>query len=192
MVLLTTLATLDFDDALADVDGGAAFVDLRATQDYLDAHIPGSIGLLYEAGPGLPSRARDCLPLEQPLILEDARGIDLRNAAAALRGKGFSVLGKVDEPLARWRAARGEPASTEMLFSPPADEVILDVGDPGATAPPGVLRIPIEKLYGELDQLRGVDRIVIASGYGVRAAIAVGLLERAGVKKIQLWRSPRA
>lgn len=187
MAILTTLKKLDFEDARAAVAGGAAFIDLRPTRDYLQSHIPGSIALLYEAGPGLPSRARDCLPLDLSFVLMDGPRVDYANAAAALRGKGFSVLGVVEDALARWRSAGGSLATTEVLHAPPNPDVTLDVGDPGATAPSGAMSIPVESLWSRLDELEGVERIVVAAGYGVRAAIAVGLLERAGVKQVQLW-----
>jgi len=189
--VLTTLKTVDFAEAARLVDEGAAFVDLRPTDKYLAGHIPGSIPLLYEAGPGMPSRARDCLPLDLPLILIDAPRIDMANAAAALRGKGFSVVGKCDNALERWRAERGGLAATDMPPEEPDVDVALDVGDPGARPPDEALRVPVERLWKELDRLEGVGRIVVVSGVGVRAALAVGMLERAGVKKVQIWRSRR-
>jgi rhodanese-related sulfurtransferase len=190
VAVLTTLKTLDFEEASRLVDAGAAFVDLRPIDQYLAGHIPGSIPLLYEAGPGMPSRARDCLPLDLPLVLIDFTGIDMSNAAAALRGKGFSVLGRVENALDSWRASRGSLASTATASSAPDVDVVLDVGDPGSSAPEGSLRIPIERLWAELEQLDGIGRVVVPSGFGVRAALAVGMLERAGVGKVEIWRSP--
>jgi rhodanese-related sulfurtransferase len=189
MAVLTTLKPLAFSDAARFVDEGAAFVDLRPTGRYLAGHIPGSLPLLYEAGPGMPSRARDCLPLDLPLVLMDAPRVDMANAAAALRGKGFSVLGSVPDGLERWRSGRGGLVATDVLGVTPDVDVALDVGDPGARPPDGALRIPVERLWPELERLEGVGRIVVVSGYGVRAALAVGMLERAGVKKVQVWPS---
>ena len=189
MPVLTTLKTLTLDHAIRELNAGALFIDLRHTKDYLAAHIPNSIALLYEDGPGMPSRARDCLPLETPVILEDASGIDIANAAAALRGKGFNVLGHVEDALDGWRARGIRLATTEVLRVPPPGEVILDVGDPGAAPPEDALRVPVETLWRALDEFQGIEHIVIAVGYGVRAAMAVGMLERADVGKIQLWRT---
>jgi rhodanese-related sulfurtransferase len=189
VAVLTTLKTLTLADALYDVEAGAAFVDLRPTHDYLAVHTPESLALLYEAGPGMAAWARDCLPLDLRLLLLDVPGVDFANAAASLRGKGFNVLGEVEDPFSQWRTQGRELVTTEVIASPPAGDVILDVADPGASAPPDALRIPVESLWGELERLRGIDRIVIAAGIGVRAALAVGMLERAGVKKVQLWRS---
>lgn len=187
MPVLTTLKTLAPEDARRAVRAGAAFVDLRAVDEYLQRHIRASLSLLYEAGPGLPSRARDCLPLELPLVLLDRPGVDMRNAAAGLRGKGFSVLGVVTGALEDH--SPGAPLATTPVIeqAPPAD-ALLDVGDPGARPPAGALRIPVETLWAELDRVRGVQRVVVAAGFGVRAALAVGMLERAGVQDVQVWR----
>jgi rhodanese-related sulfurtransferase len=190
--VLTTLKTLDFGDAARLVDAGAAFVDLRPIDKYLAGHIHGSLPLLYEAGPGMSSRARDCLPLDVPLVLIDAPRVDMANAAAALRGKGFTVLGKVDKAVERWRTERGGLVATDMPGEAPDVDVALDVGDPGARPPEGATRISVEKLWADLERLEGVGRIVVISGVGVRAALAVGMLERAGVKKVQIWRSATA
>lgn len=189
MAVLTTLKPLDFSDAAALVDHGAAFVDFRPMGRYFAGHIPGSLPLLYEAGPGMPSRARDCLPLDLPLILIEAPRVDMANAAAGLRGKGFSVVGSVPDALERWRTGRGGLVVTDVVREPPDVDVALDVGDPGARPPADCLRISVERLWPELERLDGVGRIVVVSGYGVRAALAVGMLERAGVKKVQIWRS---
>src|SRR3990170_3212430 len=119
MLTTSTLKTLDFDEALALVDAGACFLDVRDVQSYLDVHIPGSIELLYESGPGFNSRARDCIPLDVPLVLLDLGRADMVQAAAALRGKGFEILGKVDDGVNRWAERRGTPASTEVEFVRP-------------------------------------------------------------------------
>lgn len=193
MAILTTVKDLSFDDALAAVeDDGAAFVDLRPIDAYLDVHIPGSLALLYEFGPGMASRARDCIPLELPLVLLDLGYGDITNAAAALRGKGFSVLGAVTDAINAWAHARGNPASTDVHEGPDAPNgTVLDVGDPGANAPDGALRIPADTLFRRLDEVKGNGRVIIAAGYGVRAALAVGALERAGVDDIVFWRTRR-
>jgi rhodanese-related sulfurtransferase len=185
----TTLRELNFDDALALVDDGAAFVDLRPVDEYLDVHIPGSLELLYEFGPGMASRARDCLPLDLPVVLMECGEADLINAAASLRGKGFTVVGSVADAINQWARRRGAPASTESVRGPqqPAG-LLLVVGDPGARPVEGATHIPIEKLWGRAAAFGAEPRVVIISGAGVRAALAVGMLEHAGVKEIVFWR----
>ncbi|MGH2805963.1 MAG: hypothetical protein ACRDKT_01685 [Actinomycetota bacterium] len=186
----TTLRSLSFEDAATHVDEGAAFVDLRDVESYLDVHIPASLELFYEAGPGLPSRARDCIPLEWPLVLLDLGTGDAAHTAAGLRGKGFDVVGSVADGINAWARARGTtPASTELVRGGDTpDGLLLDVGDPGTVGVTDALRIPVERLWSRRDEVAG-DRIVVAAGYAIRAALAVGLLERAGHSDIVVWKT---
>lgn len=170
--------TLDQGDAL--VGEGAAYVDLRPAPDYLDVHIPRSLCLGYEFGPGMAARARDCLPLDLPLVLLASPNADMENAAAALQGKGFSVVGIVRDGLDHWGRSHGRPASTEALDRVPEGAALLDVGDPGCDVPEGAVRIPAELLWTRTSDLPTRTQIVVAAGFGVRAALAVGILERAG------------
>lgn len=177
------------DGALQHVDSGAAFLDLRDVDSYLDVHIPGSINVLYEFGPGFNSRARDCIPLDVPLILLDLGVGDLLNAAAALRGKGFDVLGKVDDAINKWASKRGIPASTEIVLEKPENVSVLHVNDPGAPVVEAGLTIPIEELWGRTGEI-GTGRVAVVAGAGVRAAIAVGILERTG-HDVVFWKTRR-
>ncbi len=183
----TTVRTIEFDEALGLVESGAAFLDVREIDAYLDVHIPGSIAVLYEFGPGFNSRARDCIPLEVPLVLLDLGHGDLVNAASALRGKGFDVVGKVEDGINRWAAKRGHPASTEVVTDRPDNVAVLHVNDPGARPIEPDLTIPIERLWAGVDGIAS-ERVAIAAGFGVRAAIAVGILERAG-HDVVFWKT---
>ena len=188
MVTTSTLKTLSFNDAMRHIDDGAAFVDLRDVSPYLDVHIPGSLSLLYETGPGFQSRARDCIPLEVPLVLLDREGADMVNAASSLRGRGFSVVGRAGDAINEWSRWYGTPASTETYRGPqPRHSLILDISDPGVVGVEDATLIPIEQLWGRAEELATEPRIVVAFGYGVRAALAVGILERAGVKETIAW-----
>lgn len=188
MVTTSTLKTLSFNEAIRHVDQGATFVDLRDVRSYLEVHIPGSLSLLYETGPGFQSRARDCIPLEVPLILLKRDGVDMINAGSSLRGRGFSVLGTLHDAVNEWAKERGAPASTETYRGPhPTRSLVLDVGDPGAAGVGEAKRVPIERLWSRAQEFAAEPRVVIPSGYGVRAALAVGMLERAGVKETIVW-----
>lgn len=187
MVTRTTLRALDLADALAVVESGGAFVDVRDVDSYLDVHIPGSIEVLYEFGPGFNSRARDCIPLEVPLVLLDLGVGDMTNAAAALRGKGFDVRGKVDDALNGWPRLRGHPTSTEVVTQRPEGVSVLHVNDPGVGDVDPDLAIPIEQLWARSDEVTW-SRVAVAAGFGVRAALAVGILERAG-HDVLFWKT---
>ncbi|MGH2788087.1 MAG: rhodanese-like domain-containing protein [Actinomycetota bacterium] len=193
MPVPTTLLNLEFDEARAAVDEGAIFVDLRPSLDYLDVHIPGSIALLYEFGPGMAARARDCLPLDVPLVVLDDGVSDCPHAAASLRGKGFRVLGAVDDAINKW-AAVASVSSTEVVTgetAPPA--TVVDVGDPGAEPFSEAMVVPIERLWARAGELAPKAPLAVVSGFGVRAALAVGILERAGAGDVLVWsrRAPR-
>jgi rhodanese-related sulfurtransferase len=190
-VAVTTLVEIPVDSALELIDRGAAVVDLRPIDDFLDVHVPGSLPLLYEAGPGMAARARDCLPLSLPLLLAHRADVDMASAAAAFRGKGFSVLGVVADIVNGWAEARGAPASTEVVTGSGAPRgTVLDVGDPGAPRVEGAVRVPVEKLWGRTHEVDAGEPVVVVSGFGVRAGLAVGILERAGREPV-VWR-PRA
>jgi len=192
MLATRTLKRLPFEEALAAVDAGAAFVDLRSVDAYLEVHIPGSIALLYEHGPGLASRARDCLPLDLPLVLVDLGEVDYVHAAASLRGKGFTVLGAVEDTINRWAAVRGTPASTDIAEGTiEGSGVVLDVGDSGAPKVHDAVHIPIDQLWKRVSEVADSGRVAVTAGYGVRAALAVGILELAGVDEVLIWRGVR-
>jgi rhodanese-related sulfurtransferase len=190
MLPATMLRSMDFEDALAHVEQGAAFVDLRPTNDYLEVHIPGSLSLVYEFGPGMASRARDCLPLDLALILLTDAGADMANAAAALKGKGFTVLGELSDAVNAWMRSGRPAASTEVVEGsrPPAG-LLLDVGDPGASLVDDALGIPVERLWARVREVRSEEAVVVVAGAGVRAGLAVGMLEHANHEDVVFWKS---
>lgn len=185
LTTLTTPKKLTLEDGLAAVEAGAAFIDLRDAGDYLDAHIRGSLALGFEFGPGMASRARDCLPLDLPLVLLEDPGSDVAHAAAALRGKGFAVVGAIGDGLGAWGRRFGHPASTERVTRVPDGATALDVLDPGANTPEDARRIPLEVLWPRTKELRG-EPIVVVAGFGIRAALAVGILEHAGARDVSV------
>lgn len=189
MAVTTTVKRLSFDEALEVVEGGGAFVDLRPTAAYLDAHVPGALDVLYETGPGMGTRARDCLPLGIPYVLLDLGHGDLNLATAALRGKGFNVVGSVQDALNQWAAKGHRIASTEVVDGgDPPPGTLLHVADPGAAAPEGAVTVPADDLWRRCGELDRGGRIVVVAGWGVRAGLAVGILERNGFEDVAFWR----
>jgi rhodanese-related sulfurtransferase len=190
---ISTLHQLSFKSADGLVAQGASYVDLRAIDSYLEVHIPGSLGLVYEFGPGMSGRARDCLPLSLPLILMDAPNANLNNAAASLRGKGFTVLGALEDGVNSWINVHGAPASTEVVEGhDPPDALVLDISDPGRILEEADLSIPVELLWNRVEELRDKGLVALAAGFGVRAGLAVGILERAGVSELLFWKTKAA
>jgi rhodanese-related sulfurtransferase len=189
MAVTTTVKRMAFDEALEIVETGGAFVDLRPTAPYLDAHVPGSLDVVWESGPGMSTRARDCLPLSIPYVLLDLDHGDVALAGAALRGKGFSVVGSVDDGLNQWAGTGGRIASTEVVAgAAPPPGTLLHVNDPGAAAPEGAVTVAAEQLWRRCDELDAASRVVVVAGWGVRAGLCVGILERNGFDEVVLWR----
>lgn len=189
MAVTTSVKRLTFDEALEVTHMGGAFVDLRPTAAYLDAHVPGSLDVVYESGPGMSTRARDCLPLSIPYVLLDLGYGDVALATAALRGKGFSVVGVVDDALNQWAGKERRIASTEVAAGgAPPQGTLLHVADPGATAPEGAVTIPADELWPRCGELDRSARVVVVAGWGVRAGLCVGILERNGFEDVALWR----
>jgi rhodanese-related sulfurtransferase len=166
-------------------------VDLRPTDDYLARHIPTTIPLLYEAGPGLGGRARDLLPLDSRLVLVEDGVSPLDTAADSFRGKGFEVVGYLAGGVDAWPDS---PATTPqtLLAEAPVELVLVDVADPGALIPAergALARIPAERLWERSGELHPTWAIGVLAGWGVRAAAAVGILEKLGFRKITFVRT---
>lgn len=190
MAVTTTVKRLTFDEAMEVVELGGAFVDLRPTAPYLDAHVPGALDVVYESGPGMPTRARDCLPLDIPYVMLDLGYGDLAVAAAGLRGRGFEVVGSVDDALNQWAGKGRRIASTEVLSGGGAPGgTLLHVADPGAAAPEGAVTIPADDLWSRCGELDRSSTVVVVAGWGVRAGLCVGILERNGFEDVAFWRS---
>lgn len=182
---------LSIEAAEHHVSLSAAYIDLRSVREYLDVHVPRSLSLQYEKGPGLNSRARDCIPLSVPMVLLDHGGIDTEYVTASLRGKGFAVLGYVPDGLRAWGHAFGAPASCEVTEGDEVpDGLVLDVGDPRVVLHPDATLVPVEKLWDRANEFAGEEKVTILGGAGVRAALAVGILERVGLTEIGFWFRP--
>jgi rhodanese-related sulfurtransferase len=188
-----TLRNLTAARARELLAGDALAIDLRPVADYLAGHIHGSIPLLFEPGPGLGGRARDLLPLDARLVLLDDGVSPLERAADSFRGKGFDVVGALAGGVRAW----ADPlVTTPVIQLADVRDVLalINVSDPGTVLPPayGVgASIPVERLWDEASELgRGWDLGILA-GYGVRAAAAVGILEKLGFTRLTFVRTRR-
>lgn len=186
-----TTHALSLEAAQHHVSAGAAYVDLRPVKEYLDVHVPKSLSLQYEFGPGFNTRARDCIPLSVPLVILDHGGIDMEYVTDSLRGKGFAVLGTVGNGLRQWGEAHGSPASCEVYeLDQVPDGLVLDVGDPRVVLHKEATFVSIERLWDRAGDFVREEKLTVLAGKGVRAALAVGMLERAGAKDVGFWFRP--
>lgn len=188
---MPTLRNLSADRVREILDGGALCIDLRPTEQYLAEHVPASIPLLYEAGPGLGGRARDLLPLDSRLVLLDDGVSPMERAADSFRGKGFEVVGYRSGGPEAWP---GNPVTTPTIRVAEAPDVLalIDVADPGMALPPDctvAARIPAERLWARSGELGRSWNLGIVAGWGVRAAAAIGILEKLGFTNLTLVRT---
>ena len=153
---------------------GGLLIDTRAVDEYLASHIDASISIMFEAGPGFGGRARDLLPLEAALVLLTNPQAPLDEAAAMLRGKGLDVAGFADGTGLQARSTPTAEGVSDGL-------VMIDVKDPGTRSlvkSGSGLVIPVENLWIDAAELDKSARIGVLAGWGVRAATAIGILER--------------
>jgi rhodanese-related sulfurtransferase len=189
----STVRSLNVTRARELLAQGALAIDLRPIDDYLARHIPASIPLLFEAGPGLGGRARDLLPLDARLVLLDDDVSPVERAADSFRGKGFDVVGALAGGVDAWP----EPlVATPVIQLADAPDVLalLDVADPGTVLPPGYgvgASIPVDRLWVGAGELGRHWNLGVLAGYGVRAAAAVGILEKLGFTKLTFVRTRR-
>ncbi|HWD10007.1 MAG TPA: rhodanese-like domain-containing protein [Actinomycetota bacterium] len=188
---VTTLRALPADRVRQLVRAEGIVIDLRAPAEYLSAHIPGSIPLLYEAGPGLGGRARDLLPLDARLVILEDPTSPLDKAADAFRGKGYEVVGYFPGGVAAWPDAAGGTPVLALANAQPGMRLV-DVADPGTQAPATwttLVRIPAEELWSRSRELDPEERIGVLAGWGVRACAAVGILEHLGFRALTYVRT---
>jgi rhodanese-related sulfurtransferase len=189
----STVRSLTVARAREILAGDALAIDLRPIDDYLAGHIHGSIPLLFEPGPGLGGRARDLLPLDAPLVLLDDDVSPMERAADSFRGKGFEVVGALAGGVNAWP----DPLVTTpviQLADTPDVLALIDVSDPGTALPPGHgvgASIPVERLWEDSGELGRTWDLGVLAGYGVRAAAAVGILEKLGFTRLTFVRTRR-
>jgi rhodanese-related sulfurtransferase len=171
------------------LERGGLLIDLRPIDDYLDRHVRGSVPLLYEAGPGLGGRARDLLPLDARLLLLQDADSPLEDAAASFRGKGFDVVGLIEGGVSAWPFS--EVTSTPSVSADQWQEnyELINVVDPGTIRSGPSLFIPVETLWTRTSELDPTFRYGVLAGWGVRAAAAVGILEKLGFTRLTFVRT---
>lgn len=157
---------------------GGLIIDLRPIDEYLRKHIRGSIPLLFDNATGFSGRARDLIPLDSPCVLVDSGSANLDEAAEIMRARGFDVPGYLQN-LDGLPGSKPGPTEVVTLMRP-GELVLLDVGDPGTEAPRNTTKIPLERLWTEAPKLDKASTIGVLAGWGVRAAAAIGILEKLG------------
>lgn len=191
---LPPLPGLNAQELLARQAAGAVILDARPVQDFLSAHVPGSIPI----GPGGQFAAAAVTAArigpEVVLIVDDSE--ELSVAQPRLTRAGIQhAAGYLAEGFTAWVRA-GLPVkmvaqvSAEDLYRRLPGEhglQLVDVRRPAEWEQghlPGSTLIPLNRLLTDLDSL-GRDRpVVVHCKSGDGGAIAAGILQRAGFEQV--------
>jgi hydroxyacylglutathione hydrolase len=189
--VLAPLAPAEVDGLLR---GGATLIDARAPADWAAAHVAGSLSVTAVHATVGTRAAAACDPAAAVVVSAADARCAVR-VGRALEAVGFRDLrGILDGGIAAWWAAGLPVASTDSI-DPEALAAalargalaLLDVRDEAEWRTGHVVRslhIPVLALPDELERVRGaLDGVplAVACAAGNRAALAVSLLERAGV-----------
>ncbi|ODU05300.1 MAG: hypothetical protein ABS81_08030 [Pseudonocardia sp. SCN 72-86] len=160
-----------------------SLLDTRPIDEYSRAHIPGSLAI--PPGPGFSARLRCLATPDVPAVVVGGAGHDVVDLVWRSLTVGFeSIIGELDGGVEAWFAA-GLPVIRTQLV--PAQRVdgdsrVLDVRAKAefvAGHIPDAVHVELASVRRAAPALNPRPAVVMCVD-GVRAASAVGLLERAG------------
>jgi rhodanese-related sulfurtransferase len=182
------------DEVAAILEDGGTLLDGRAPNAWMAEHVPGSVSVtIVHATVG--SRAAAAVDPRSPVVVTAQTEAEAEEVARRLEAVGFSDLrGVLAGGVARWRQAGRATACTESIVARElaarlgsGELSLLDVRDDDewrAGHVAGSLHVPLLALAGQLDSIRagvGDAPLAVVCAAGNRAAVAVSLLERAGI-----------
>ena len=175
----------------------AVVVDVRSVSAFLGAHLPGSLCLPVAM---IGSFAGWLLATDDDLLLVAEDADQAATAARRLARMGFdSVHGFLAPSLTAWAAAGCSFGSLPVvdaetvhsrIGTPPAEWRLLDVRSRSEVAAHriGAARhVYLGELPQQLDRLDPTLAYTVMCGSGTRAAIAAGVLRRAGFGRVDLF-----
>ncbi len=187
---------LSLREAIPYFQQGAALLDTRSKEDYVGAHVPGSVHL--EADEQLSNRVSFVLPPDAPIVLfvQDAATYD--RVAYALARVGYeNVVGYLEGGIEGWQAAGLPVTSGDIQDVTPAElndlmkngdrPVVVDVREPWEYAlghVPGAVLIPLGELSARLGELDPNQPVAAICASGSRSQSAAALLGQKGFKKV--------
>jgi rhodanese-related sulfurtransferase len=192
---LPPLRPLATYEARTEVENGAVLLDVRPTDQYAGAHIPGSLHIsltgqfAFWAGSLLGLQARPILIAENTEQAEAAR---LRLSRVGIDG----TVGYLAEGITGWIAAGHDVSRLPQMSAQELDRMmreeagtynLLDVRR-GGEWKGGHLRgakwSTLDQLQKHLDELDRAHPTVVMCKSGYRSSIACSVLERAGLAQI--------
>jgi len=189
---------LTIREAIPHFQRGAAMLDTRPKQEYVEKHVPGAVRL--EANSQLSNRIGYVLSPETPIILLVADHDQYKQVVYSLARVGYErVVGYLSESLNEWEAI-GLPVTSgdvEDLAPTQLQELIvngngnrptiLDVREPWEFRQghiPQAKSIPLGKLANRIDELNPHQPVAVVCATGNRSQSAAALLAQKNFGKI--------
>ena len=179
------------------VEEGAVLIDGRDQREFDAAHIPGSINVTMNQS-GVGTRAAWMVDPESEVIVSAEGDEEARRMIPMLEAVGFRhIRGYLAGGINVWRSSGLKAETTPALDIPGLAErlkkgevVLLDVRSAAEWAAghvEGSIHVPYQQLRdGVPDEVRAQDKpLAVVCGSGVRSALAVSVLKRAGVENIE-------
>ncbi|MEP6769891.1 MAG: MBL fold metallo-hydrolase [Acidobacteriota bacterium] len=191
---LPALASLDAGRVAEAVEKGAVILDVRPSDAYGAAHVPGSVQIGLSGQ--FASWAGTVLPPASPVVLVAADSAAAAEARMRLARVGLEdVAGELSGGAAAWKesgrrlAATGQTDVADLHRRVTGGEpiVVVDVRRPGEWASgaiPGARRISLHELSRRAAEVDPNATVYAICAGGYRSSIATSLLERAGFDRV--------
>lgn len=187
---------LTITEAIPHFRRGAALLDLRPKDAYVQQHVPGAVHLL--ADEQLSNRVGFVLSPEQPVVLLLEKEQDYEPVIYSLARVGYdNVIGYLEGGMAAWQAAglavtSGDiqdvsPVELDTLLKNGSRPVVVDVREPWEYAQghiPGAVLIPLGQLSARLGELDPAKPVAMVCASGSRSQSAAALMGQKGFNKI--------
>jgi hydroxyacylglutathione hydrolase len=190
---------LSIEDSIPHFRRGAAMLDTRPKQAFVEKHVPGAVHL--EADDQLSNKIGFVLPPELPIVLVVENEEVYRQVVYSLARVGYEaeVVGYLSDSLDEWEA-KGLPVTSgdiedisidqldEMLKNTNGSKpVVIDVREPWEFQQghiPGAILIPLGSLSSQVDQLDHQHPVAVVCATGNRSVSAAALLGQKKFEKI--------
>jgi glyoxylase-like metal-dependent hydrolase (beta-lactamase superfamily II)/rhodanese-related sulfurtransferase len=191
---LVTDKALSIQNALPYFQHGAALLDLRLKQDYIQKHVPGSVHL--EADDQLSNRIGFVLPADVPIVLFLEDESHYRRVIFSLARVGYeNVVGYLSESIDTWEGL-GLPVTSGDVQDIRANELkalldtgngdrpmIIDVREPWEYQQghiPTAQLMPLGEFRAKISNLDPAQPVAVVCATGARSQTAAALLGRQG------------
>jgi hydroxyacylglutathione hydrolase len=187
---------LSIDEAIPYFQRGAALLDTRSKEEYIQTHVPGSTYIV--ANEKLAERIGSMLPKGVHIVLLKAEDQDYGAIVHTLAQAGYDgVVGYIEGGIDAWEA-EGLPTTSgdiedidvmqlQQMLQSESPLQVIDVREPWEFRMgrvPNARLIPLGELHQHITDLDPQQPIALICAHGVRSLSAAALLGQSGFKKM--------